>query len=42
MEMVFSNTGEKGKRLVIISAPKEGKKWVHNIFLNFLGSRNRW
>jgi hypothetical protein len=34
MEMVFSNTGEKGKRRAIIVHQKKGKKWVQCIFLN--------
>jgi hypothetical protein len=42
MEMVFSNTGDKGKKPVIIVHQKKGKKWVQYIFLNFVGSRNRW
>ncbi len=36
MEMVFPNTGDKGKRLVIIvHHQKKGKKWVQYFFLNF-------
>jgi hypothetical protein len=42
MEMVFSNTGGKGKSPVIIVHQKKGENGFNIFFSNFLGSRNRW
>jgi hypothetical protein len=41
MEVVFSNTGEKGKNPVIIVHQKKGKNGFIILFSMFFRSRNR-